>query len=170
MELWYNQNQGVSDKMSERIPVTQAGLDELNRELRQLIEVERPDIIEDLKAARAQGDLSENADYDTARDRQARVEARIRELEATLMKVELIDESKKTKHKNVGLGATVKIMDLEMDEEMTFSIVGSVEADPDKGKLSNVSPLVQAMLEAKIGDTVEVNVEEPYKVKILDIK
>ena len=86
--------------MSERIPVTQAGLDELNRELRQLIEVERPDIIEDLKAARAQGDLSENADYDTARDRQARVEARIRELEATLMKVELIDESKKTKHKN----------------------------------------------------------------------
>lgn len=156
--------------MSERIPVTQAGLDELNRELRQLIEVERPDIIEDLKAARAQGDLSENADYDTARDRQARVEARIRELESTLTKVELIDDSKTTKHKNVGLGATVKILDLELDEEFTFSVVGSVEADPDNGKLSNVSPLVQSILEAKIGDTVEVNVEEPYKVKVLDIQ
>ena len=156
--------------MNEKIPVTQAGLDELNRELRQLIEIERPDVIEDLKAARAQGDLSENADYDTARDRQARVEARIRELEATLMKVELIDESKKTKHKNVGLGATVKIMDLEMDEEMTFSIVGSVEADPDKGKLSNVSPLAQAMNDAKVGDIVTVKVEEPYQVEVLKIK
>ena len=85
--------------MNEKIPVTQAGLDELNRELRQLIEIERPDVIEDLKAARAQGDLSENADYDAARDRQARVEARIRELEATLTRVELIDGSKKVKHK-----------------------------------------------------------------------
>ena len=82
----------------------------------------------------------------------------------------MIDESKKTKHKNVGLGATVTILDLEMDEEMTFSIVGSVEADPDKGKLSNVSPLVQAMLEAEIGDVVEVNVESPYKVRVLNIK
>lgn len=156
--------------MSERIPVTQSGLDELNRELRQLIEIERPDVIEDLKAARAQGDLSENADYDTARDRQARVEARIRELEATLTRVELIDESKATKHKNVGLGATVTVLDLEMNEELTFTVVGSVEADPEKGRLSNVSPLVQSILEAKVGDTVEVKVESPYNVKLISIK
>ncbi len=156
--------------MSQKIPVTQAGLDELNRELRQLIEVERPDVIEDLKAARAQGDLSENADYDAARDRQARVEARIRDLENTLMHVELIDSSKKTKHKTVALGATVTILDMELDEEETFNIVGSVEADPENGKISNVSPLAQAMSDHKVGDIVEVKVDKPYKVEILKIK
>lgn len=155
--------------MTERIPVTQAGLDELNRELRQLIEVERPEVIEDLKVARAQGDLSENADYDAARDRQARVEARIREIEATLTKVEIIDGDKAKKHKTVGLGATVTIYDMEMEIEETFSIVGSVEADPENGKLSNVSPLAQAMNEAKEGDVVEVQVDEPYEVKVLKI-
>ncbi|CAM3586876.1 transcription elongation factor GreA [Erysipelothrix sp. HDW6B] len=156
--------------MTERIPVTQEGLDELNRELRHLIEVERPEVIEDLKAARAQGDLSENADYDAARDRQARVEARVRELEATISKVEIIDTSSKKKHKTVSLGATVTILDMGIDEEETFNIVGSVEADPENGKISNVSPLAQAMLEAVEGDIVEVNVEEPYQVKILKIK
>lgn len=156
--------------MSEKIPVTQAGLDELNRELRHLIDVERPEVIEDLKAARAQGDLSENADYDAARDRQARVEARIRELEATISKVEIIDTNGKNKHKTVNLGATVTIFDMGIDEEETFTIVGSVEADPDHGKLSNVSPLAQAMMDAKEGDVVEVEVEEPYEVKIIKIK
>ncbi len=156
--------------MNEKIPVTQAGLDELNRELRQLIEVERPDVIEDLVAARAQGDLSENADYDAARDRQARVEARIRELEHTLTRIELIDSSSKAKHKTVSLGATVTILDMGIDEEETFSIVGSLEADPVNGKLSNVSPLAQAMNDASEGDTVTVKVDEPYQVKILSIK
>ena len=80
--------------MSEKIPVTQAGLEELHKELRNLIEVERPEVIEELKEARAQGDLSENADYDAARDRQARVEGRIRDLERTIENVVLIDESK----------------------------------------------------------------------------
>lgn len=156
--------------MLERIPVTQAGLDELNRELRHLIEIERPEVIEELKAARAQGDLSENADYDTARDRQARVEARIRELESTLDRVELIDGNTKKKHKVVGLGATVTILDKELNEEETFTIVGSVESDPEHGKLSNVSPLAQAMLDATVGDVVEVNVDSPYEVEILKIK
>lgn len=155
---------------NERIPVTQEGLDELNRELRHLIDVERPNVIEDLKAARAQGDLSENADYDAARDRQARVEARIRELEATISKVEIIDINAKKKHKTVALGATVTIYDMEMEVEETFTIVGSVEADPENGRLSNVSPLAQAMLESKVGDVVEVAVDEPYQVKILAIK
>lgn len=156
--------------MNEKIPVTQSGLDELNRELRQLIEVERPDVIEDLVAARAQGDLSENADYDAARDRQARVEARIRELEHTLTRIVLIDSSAKTKHKTVSLGAKVTILDMGINEEETFSIVGSVEADPLSGKLSNVSPLAQAMNEAVVGDIVTVKVDEPYQVEILKIQ
>ncbi len=156
--------------MSEKIPVTQSGLDELNRELRHMIEVERPDVIEELKEARAQGDLSENADYDAARDRQARVEAKIRELEKTIENVVLIDESKNNKHRRVGLGAKVTIYDYGIEEEETFQIVGSVEADPENGRLSNVSPLAKAMLDASEGDTVTVEVEEPYQVKILKVK
>ena len=155
--------------MTEKMYVTQQGLDDLNKELRHLIEVERPDIIEDLKAARAQGDLSENADYDTARDRQARVEARVREIEATLDNVEIID-SNTGGHKKVALGATVTIMDYGINEEDTFTIVGSVEADPLNGKLSNVSPLAQAMLDKEVDDVVKVDVDSPYEVKILDIK
>lgn len=155
--------------MAEKIFVTQEGLEELKRELRHLIDTERPEVIEDLKAARAQGDLSENADYDAARDRQARVEARIRDLEATLEKVEIIDTDKAAKIRSVGLGAKVTIFDLETEIEETFTIVGTIEADPENGKLSNVSPLAQAMLEAREGDVVEVNVEEPYQVKIIKI-
>ena len=155
--------------MTEKMYVTQQGLDDLNKELRHLIEVERPDIIEDLKAARAQGDLSENADYDTARDRQARVEARVREIEATLDNVEIID-SHVGGHKKVALGATVTIMDYGINEEDTFTIVGSVEADPLNGKLSNVSPLAQAMLDKEVDDVVKVDVDSPYEVKILEIK
>ncbi|CAM3666914.1 transcription elongation factor GreA [Erysipelothrix urinaevulpis] len=156
--------------MSDKMYVTEQGLEDLKKELRHLIEVERPDVIEDLKAARAQGDLSENADYDTARDRQARVEARIRDLEAMLTNVEIIDESSKKGHKKVALGATVTILDYGINEEETFAIVGSVEADPANGKISNVSPLAQAMLDSVEGDVVKVDVEEPYEVKILKIK
>lgn len=155
--------------MADKFFVTQEGLEELRRELRHLIEVERPEVIDDLKAARAQGDLSENADYDAARDRQARVEARIRDLEATIEKVEIIDTDKAQKNKTVGLGAKVTILDMELNEEETFTIVGTIEADPENGKISNVSPLAQAMLDATEGDIVEVNVEEPYQVKILKI-
>ena len=155
--------------MTNKIPVTQQGLDDLNRELRHFIEVERPSVIEELKEARAQGDLSENADYDAARDRQAYVEAKIRELENTIANVVLI-ENNGTKHKTVRLGATVTILDIDMEEEETFTIVGSVEANPDKGLLSNVSPLAQAMMDQKPGSTVTVKVEKPYEVKILAVK
>ena len=156
--------------MTEKMYVTQEGLDELNKELRHLIEVDRPDNIVDLKAARAQGDLSENADYDTARDRQARIEARVREIEATLNNYEIIDSKTTGGHKKVVLGATVTIMDYGINEESTFSIVGSVEADPLNGKLSNVSPLAQAMLDKEENEVVKVDVEEPYEVKILKIQ
>lgn len=155
--------------MADKFFVTQEGLEELRRELRHLHDVDRPEVIEDLKAARAQGDLSENADYDAARDRQARVEARIRDLEATIDKVEIIDTDKASKNKSVGLGAKVTIFDMEMEIEETFTIVGTIEADPEHGRLSNVSPLAQAMLDSAEGDVVEVNVEDPYFVKILKI-
>ena len=153
----------------EKIYVTQEGLEELKKEQENLIHVVRQEVIEDLKAARAQGDLSENADYDAARDRQAQVEARIRELEIMLNNIEIIDD-KQGSVRVAKIGSTVKIEELDTHQIDEFTIVGSVEADPLNGKLSNVTPLAEAILEHKVGQTVEVLVDEPYQVKILDIR
>jgi transcription elongation factor GreA len=153
----------------EKVLVTQEGLQELNKEQQHLIHVVRKEVIEDLQAARAQGDLSENADYDAARDRQARVEARIRELENMLNNIEIIDE-RKGGQKVVRLGTTFTILDYETNTEEKFTIVGSVEADPLNGKLSNVTPLAQVLMDKKVGDEVIVNVDSPYTVKILSIE
>ncbi len=149
--------------------MTQEGFEEHQKELRYYIDTVRPRVIVELQEARAQGDLSENADYDAARDQQAFVEAKIKELNNIIANAEIIEESKEG-YKTVRLGATVTILDVEMDEEETFRIVGSPEADPDNGKLSNVSPLAQALLERKVGDVVTVKVKSPYEVEILKIK
>ena len=153
----------------DKIYVTQEGLEELKKEQENLIHVVRQEVIEDLKAARAQGDLSENADYDAARDRQAQVEARIRELEVMLDNIEIIDD-KQGWVRFARIGSTVKIEELDTHQIDEFTIVGSVEADPLNGKLSNVTPLAEAILEHKVGQTVEVLVDEPYQVKILEIR
>ena len=153
----------------DKIYVTQEGLEELKKEQDNLIHVVRQEVIEDLKAARAQGDLSENADYDAARDRQAQVEARIRELEVMLNNIEIIDD-KQGSVRVAKIGSTVKIEELDTHQIDEFTIVGSVEADPLNGKLSNVTPLAEAILEHKVGQTVEVLVDEPYQVKILEIR
>ena len=153
----------------DKIYVTQEGLEELKKEQENLIHVVRQEVIEDVKAARAQGDLSENADYDAARDRQAQVEARIRELEVMLNNIEIIDD-KQGSVRVAKIGSTVKIEELDTHQIDEFTIVGSVEADPLNGKLSNVTPLAEAILEHKVGQTVEVLVDEPYQVKILEIR
>ena len=153
----------------DKIYVTQEGLEELKKEQENLIHVVRQEVIEDLKAARAQGDLSENADYDAARDRQAQVEARIRELEVMLNNIEIIDD-KQGSVRVAKSGSTVKIEELDTHQIDEFTIVGSVEADPLNGKLSNVTPLAEAILEHKVGQIVEVLVDEPYQVKILEIR
>jgi transcription elongation factor GreA len=155
--------------MDEKIYVTQEGLDELKKEYENLVHVVKNEVIEDLKAARAQGDLSENADYDAARDRQAQVEARIRDLEVMLNNVEIIQE-KKGRSQIVKLGSTVEIEDLETKEVETFIIVGSVESDPLNGKLSNVTPLAVALLDKKVGAVVDVEVDDPYQVRIISVK
>ncbi len=152
----------------EKVLVTQEGYQELLKEQANLIHVIRKEVIEDLQAARAQGDLSENADYDAARDRQARVEARIRELEMMLNNIEIIDD-KMRGSKVVKLGAKIVILDLETNEEESYIIVGSVESDPLNGKLSNVTPLAVALMEHRVGDEVTVAVENPYRVRILSI-
>lgn len=152
--------------------VTQEGYDELVKEQDNLIHVVRDEVILELQEARAQGDLSENADYDAARDRQARVEARIRELEAMISNAEIISEDKSSaSNKAVKLGSTVTILDMDSNEEEVYTIVGSIEADPLNGKLSNIAPLAVALMEHKVGDVILIeNVEQPYEVKIVNLK
>ena len=153
------------------VQLTESGRKELEERLEYLKSVRRAEIAEEIKIARGFGDLSENADYDAARDRQARVEARIRELEVMLANVELIDESPKGNNKVVKLGSTVRILDLESNEEEEYTIVGSIESDPFTGRLSNISPLAMALMDHKAGQVVHVeHVDEPYDVKILELK
>ena len=156
----------------DKFLVTQAGLDELKREQDELIHVVRKEVIRELQEARAQGDLSENADYDAARDHQARHDARIRDLEAMIANAEIIEEDKSvSSSKSVSLGSTVTILDLSTKEEETYTIVGSIEADPLNGKLSNITPLAVALMDGKVGDTIHVSeVEEPYDVKIVSLR
>lgn len=152
----------------EKVRVTQEGFDELRKEQDHLIHVVRKEVIEDLQAARAQGDLSENADYDAARDRQARVEARIRELENIFNNIEIIDVQGGSRVVKLGAQVTIKNRD---GVEETYTIVSSVEADPLNGKLSNVTPLAVALMDRLVSDEeIEVEIEPREYVKIINIK
>ena len=157
--------------MNDKKPVylTKEGLEELKNELDDLINVKRPANIQAIKEARALGDLSENADYDSARDEQAQLEGRIKKIEQMLENYVIIEEVSKDK---VGLGSTVviKYMDEDDDEEDEYKIVGSQEADPFASKISNESPIAKALLNRKVGDIVTV--ESPngsYQVQITEI-
>ena len=160
--------------MSDKKPVylTKEGLEELKNELDDLINVKRPANIQAIKEARALGDLSENADYDSARDEQAQLEGRIKKIEQMLENYVIIEEVSKDK---VGLGSTVVIKymneDDDDDQEDEYKIVGSQEADPFASKISNESPIAKALLNRKVGDIVTV--ESPngsYQVQITEIK
>ena len=155
--------------MVNKVELTKEGAENLEKELRHLIDIERPDVIEALQAARSQGDLSENADYDAARNRQAEIEGRIKEIENILANVKIISE-KTTKSKGVVLGSKVTIKDLSDDTVETYTIVGTVEANPLKGLISNVSPLGRAIVDKNVGDIVSVHANREYKVEILKIE
>ena len=148
--------------------LTQEGLDELKKELDDLINVRRPENIQAIKEARSLGDLSENAEYDAARNEQAQIESRIKTLEKMLENVSIISEVKTDK---VGIGNTVSIKYIEDNEEDEYKIVGSQEADPFESKISNESPIAQALFDHKVGDVVTV--ESPngnYEIEIIEIK
>lgn len=148
--------------------LTQEGLDDLKKELDDLINVRRPENIQAIKEARALGDLSENAEYDAARNEQAQIEGRIKQLEKMLENVSIIAEVATDK---VSIGNTVSIKYVDDDEEDEYMIVGSQEADPFESKISNESPIAQALFDHSVGDIVTV--ESPngnYQVEIIDIK
>jgi transcription elongation factor GreA len=135
--------------------MTQEGHEALQEELRNLKTVERPAIVKAIAAAREHGDLSENAEYHAARERQSFIEGRIGELEDVTKRAEIIDTSK-LKGKTVRFGAKVKLADEETDEEITYQLVGEFEADIEKRKISIVSPLGKALIGRDVGDSVEV--------------
>ena len=156
--------------------ITKEGEKKLRDELNNLINVIRPQVIEELKEARAQGDLSENADYDAARNRQAEVEGRVRQIEDSLHNVKIIRENHNNKMKEkVKLGSIVVYS--KIDDKSLFSknkevkIVGAVEANPLIGTISNESPLAKAIFYKSIGDIAEVKTPRlVYKLKIISIK
>lgn len=153
----------------EKVYLTDEGFLELETELNELKNVKRPAVIKALKEARALGDLSENADYDAARNEQAQIEGRILELEKIMENVEIIEKGNTD---SVSLGITVRVMyiDEDDDEIEEYRIVGSKEADPSNNKISNESPLAKAIMNAKVGEIRSV--ESPngtYDVKIVEI-
>lgn len=149
--------------------LTQDGLNELKKELDNLINVRRPENIQSIKEARSLGDLSENAEYDAARNEQAEIESRIKQIEKMMENVSIITNVSTDK---VGLGCTVCIKYVDDDdEEDEYKIVGSQEANPFESKISNESPIAKALFEHKVGDVVTV--ESPngsYEVEITEIK
>ena len=158
--------------MSDKIVLTRAGKEELERELRELIDVTREEVKRQLAEARAQGDLSENADYDAARNRQAEVEGRIKEIENILAVAEIIDDEAKSSKKSnrVALGSTVSVRFVETGKEGKYMIVGTVESDPFNNKISNACPLGEALIGKVAGDIVEVKgPKNSYKVEVVKI-
>ena len=153
--------------MSKEIYLTASGLKEIQDELDELKNVKRPEVITALKEARALGDLSENAEYDAARTEQALVENRIQELEAMIENVVLVENVDTDK---VSIGTTVTIEYVGDNDTEAYSIVGSKEADPFNNKISNESPIAQAIMGKKTGDVVSVDSPNgKYDVKILKI-
>ena len=155
--------------MVKQVILTDEGLKKLEEELEQLKTVKRKEIAEKIKVALSFGDLSENSEYDEAKNEQALVESRIASIEATLKNAQVID-SKDIKTNKVFVGTKVKLLDLEFNEECEYKIVGSNEADPENVKISDESPVGKGILGHRVGQTVEI--ETPAGVtayKILEI-
>ena len=148
---------------------TQEGYDALVQELNYLKNTRREEIKNDIAVARSFGDLSENAEYDEARNEQAKVEARIKDLEELIVNAVIVDESK-IDTSIVSVGSTVKVMDYDLDMEVEYTLVGSNEADPAGGKISDQSPIGRALIGARAGQ--EIAVMTPggeIKMKLLDV-
>ncbi|PHP27799.1 transcription elongation factor GreA [Limimaricola cinnabarinus] len=149
----------------EKIPLTRAGFAKIDAELKHLKTVERPEIIAAISEARAHGDLSENAEYHSAKEKQSFIEGRIKELEGVIGLADVIDTSKMSG--SIKFGATVKLVDEDTDEEKTYQIVGEYEADIEQGRLNIKSPLARALIGKDEGDSVEVRTpggEKSYEI------
>ena len=150
--------------------LTYEGLKKYEEELQDLKVVKRREVAEKIKEAREQGDLSENAEYDAAKDEQRDIEARIEELEKILKNAEVVDEDE-VDLEVINIGCRVKILDVEYNEELEYKIVGSTEANSLKGKISNESPVGKALIGTKVGDVITVETQAgAFQYKVLEIQ
>ncbi len=152
--------------MTDKVPMTSAGYEQLNEELKKLKFEDRPAVVAAIEEARGHGDLSENAEYQTAREKQSFIEGRIQDLEAALSRAQVIDP-KTLSGDAVLFGATVDVSDTDTDQKQTYQIVGQYEANLEKGLISYISPLAKALIGKAVGDFVEVQTpkgEKTYEV------
>ena len=158
-------------KMEEKKNIlTYEGLRRYEDELHDLKVVKRQEVAQKIKEAREQGDLSENAEYDAAKDEQRDIEARIEEIEKILKNAEVVVEDEVDLDK-ISVGCVVKVLDVEYDEEEEFKLVGSSEADSLNGKISNESPVGKALIGARVGDTIQVETQAGMiEYKVLEIQ
>ncbi|HCP34614.1 MAG: transcription elongation factor GreA [SAR324 cluster bacterium] len=156
--------------MNGSYPMTQEGYDQLKTELKHLTSIERPEVINAIAEARAHGDLSENAEYHAAKERQGYIEGRIQELNGKLSSANVIDVSKLSGDKII-FGATVKFVDVDTDDEKCFKIVGEDEADLEKNMISVNSPIARALIGKKEGDTLVIPIPKgTIEVEVLDVQ
>lgn len=154
----------------EKMPITRSGLTRMEDELRNLKSVERPNVIKAIAEARAHGDLSENAEYHAARERQSFIEGRVKELEANISRADVIEVAEMSGD-TVKFGATVEVVDEETDEESTYQIVGEYEANLEAGLISVTAPIARALIGKTAGDSVEVNTPKGTRYyEILSVK
>ncbi len=155
--------------MSQRVPMTPECYQKLQEELKRLIRVERPKVVQDISEARDHGDLSENAEYDAAKDRQGFIEGRIAELNSKISMAQIINPAEIDSDKVV-FGAKVKLFDTETENEVSYQIVGEDEADIKQGKLSINSPVAKALIGHRVDDEVHIRVPSGTRVyEIMDI-
>lgn len=155
----------------DKIPMTVEGHQKLEAEFKDLKHVQRPEVIQDIAEARAHGDLSENAEYHAARERQSFIEGRIEELEAVLSRAEVIDITKFKGDTVVRFGAFVTVADEDTDEESTYQIVGEYEGDMENNKISLTAPMARAMIGKSVDDSIEVQTPKGAKsYEIIDVK
>ncbi len=156
--------------MEERFVISEEGLNKLEEELKYLRGPKRKEIAKRIKEARALGDISENSEYDDAKNEQAFIEGRIRELEQMIKNAEVINTENIDTSK-VSIGTTVRIKDVEFDEEEEYTIVGSAESNPDDQKISNASPIGKGLMGHSVGDVVKIQVPAgEVEFEILEIK
>jgi transcription elongation factor GreA len=154
----------------DRIPLTTAGFQRLEAELKNLKNKERPDVVQAIAEAREHGDLSENAEYHAAREKQSFIEGRILELEAVIGQAEVFDPAEMS-GSTVKFGATVKLVDEETDEEVTYQIVGEYEADLEAGRISVTAPIARALIGKEAGDSAEVHTPKGERYyELLEVK
>lgn len=149
--------------MVDKVPMTKAGFDQLQSELKHLKSVERPEVIKAIAEAREHGDLSENAEYHAARERQSFIEGRVLEIEDKLSRAEVIDVSRMKGETTIKFGAKIKLFDEDTEEETEYRIVGEDESDIKNGRLSITAPLARGLIGKSVGDVVEIPVPSGAK-------